>query len=1100
MNTNKKYFALMLACFFTLAINMKVRAQNDEYIQEFVQKIIPPSPTAFEISTSGNLPLNGSSGAFSYSVPLYTVKSGDIVLPIAINYFSNGVQVDQLAGIVGTNWSLSCGGLISRVMKDFPDEAGTRYYPEGIDPGDPYHETMLKNLARRSSFDGEQDWFSFNVNGISGSFYFDESLTLHLLSDANVNITYELVTTPYIRLKKFTLLDDKGYKYIFGDSDTYIERNTGLSECSTENYTYDSSWLLKEIISPKNNSVTFTYSDNTFTYNTSYSSSTTYKGICPHPDTVLGNPQVTTCLNGNQMQSKVISAINFKNNSVVFDYNLQRQDGGGKSLKEIKVLAGTTLIKDIDFTYTTPGPLTVPGNPFLGDGTIYYRTFLKDIIMKGNAQSNEPEKYAFEYYNESLLPIRLSYSKDKFGFHNGSNNTTAYSSTLLTSEVGQYLNANIATANKEVNPNVVHYGMIKKIIYPTKGYTEVTYEANADTRLVSTTTTTPVVLNINKSWCNGTVVTQSHQWVSDGTPLKIQAAINAQGTTCTTGSYNIKVLKDNVQFFNVDSPYGTAYTTNTALSCTSGFNNYAPICTTAGSTYKIILTLTTGAAYGQMTIDFSQPVTTTTEQVFYAGGARVKSIVDMSEGQAFNKRSFYYNKLSDYLTYSSTGSKNTAMLHFVEPQFYKPVSTYTTTCNIDMGGGAYVETAFNNALRFSINSGQTYSLTRQPIGYAAITEVLEKDGLNYGAIEKVFINNPDTPGQTIIGSDIFDSPASNYGDYSKDKLAEETVYDALNVIKTKKTYHYTLLSDNFIMSTIVRKNFASPGEPDFVGGVGYPVPHFSNFSIWIYRNHYGVMKLDEITEQNYFNGEVVQKTSSKSYSGQPYYKLLSESSTNSVGQSTQTTYKYAQDLVGTEQSPYMQQLVTAYRISEPVIVKTYVNGSKIAEKHFKYESSANTGNLLLPIEVHTNKGVSDIAISSATDRKLSFTKYDTNGNLLEYKMEDGVPVSIIWGYNAEYPIAKIENALYSQASAYVSALQTASNNGTLAPASFSGLRNALPNAMVNTFTYKPLLGMASQTDIKGDTTTFHYDDNGNLKFVKDKYNNLLAESTFHFKP
>jgi hypothetical protein len=45
------------------------------------------------------------------------------------------------------------------------------------------------------------------------------------------------------------------------------------------------------------------------------------------------------------------------------------------------------------------------------------------------------------------------------------------------------------------------------------------------------------------------------------------------------------------------------------------------------------------------------------------------------------------------------------------------------------------------------------------------------------------------------------------------------------------------------------------------------------------------------------------------------------------------------------------------------------------------------------------------------ENKIKYDQYDAKGNLLQYTTKDGIPVSIIWGYNQTLPIAKVEGYL-----------------------------------------------------------------------------------------
>ncbi|SHH87774.1 RHS repeat domain-containing protein [Flavobacterium defluvii] len=206
----------------------------------------------------------------------------------------------------------------------------------------------------------------------------------------------------------------------------------------------------------------------------------------------------------------------------------------------------------------------------------------------------------------------------------------------------------------------------------------------------------------------------------------------------------------------------------------------------------------------------------------------------------------------------------------------------------------------------------------------------------------------------------------------------------------------------------------------------------------------------------------------------------------------------------------MQGLINLNKIDKPIKTETFVNNVQTSESMTKYGQTTATGNLLLPTEIHSSKGLVETFPFNNANRKINFTLYDTdvinsvtlgNGNVLEYSLENGTPVSIIWGYNKSQPIAKIENANYSQVSSYAANLQNLSNTGTEADliTALNALRTALPNAMVTTYTYLPLVGVSTITDPKGDKITYTYDSAGRLQFVKDAQGNLISENQYYYK-
>lgn len=103
-------------------------------------------------------------------------------------------------------------------------------------------------------------------------------------------------------------------------------------------------------------------------------------------------------------------------------------------------------------------------------------------------------------------------------------------------------------------------------------------------------------------------------------------------------------------------------------------------------------------------------------------------------------------------------------------------------------------------------------------------------------------------------------------------------------------------------------------------------------------------------------------------------------------------------------------------------------------------------------------------------------------------------------------IVKVENATYTQVSSYVSNLQSLSdtvndntfNVGALKSA-LNNLRTSLPNIMVTTYTYDPLIGITNITDSKGETIYYHYDNFNRLEFVKDALGNILSKNQYHYR-
>ena len=277
-----------------------------------------------------------------------------------------------------------------------------------------------------------------------------------------------------------------------------------------------------------------------------------------------------------------------------------------------------------------------------------------------------------------------------------------------------------------------------------------------------------------------------------------------------------------------------------------------------------------------------------------------------------------------------------------------------------------------------------------------------------------------------------------------------------------------------------------------------------------YYNFYqsiGKRILSKKTTKEYENGlETLASATSYGYGNTDHMQQTSISITNSKGTLLKTKIDYPQDLASKTNAE--QDLIAKHQWAIPIKTETFKKEGTNAEEKlssqytvYKYLSSIEQN---LPEIVKTSKG------TNALEDRIVFHQYYDNGNVKEVSKKDGTPIVYIWGYNEEYPIAKIENATYNQVSSQVNNLHSKSdddddrtignvgNEGDLRSA-LTSLRNSLPNAMVTTFTFDPLIGVTSMTDPKGNVIYYEYDNANRLKQVKDKNGKILSENEYHYK-
>lgn len=221
-------------------------------------------------------------------------------------------------------------------------------------------------------------------------------------------------------------------------------------------------------------------------------------------------------------------------------------------------------------------------------------------------------------------------------------------------------------------------------------------------------------------------------------------------------------------------------------------------------------------------------------------------------------------------------------------------------------------------------------------------------------------------------------------------------------------------------------------------------------------------------------------------------KIDTHTKLNSLGESLITKYYYHNG----------NSTLSDNRISEVEKIETYKGAELLSTSKINYVNTFSGNLSYLPEIIQASKG------ANALENRLRYVLYDEFSNPLQVQKENGLQVCYIWGYNKTQPVAKIENIAYTNIpSSLISDIHSITSSPASTEAQILSALNALrtstdvnlQKAMITTFTFKPLVGVTSVIDSKGDKMTYIYDDFNRLKEIRDKNNNLLSENEYHYR-
>ncbi|SEH31843.1 hypothetical protein [Chryseobacterium culicis] len=1064
---------------FILNLLVTLKAQNTSTdpvntVDKTISNIIPPTPESFKFGTFGNIATGLFTGGTNIDIPITEFHGGSIKIPININYASNGIRVDELNGSVGLGWRFINAGVITRIIRDLPDEVNsTSTDTPNIDLlgyNDPTVVSYLKN-CKKDNFDSELDIYTANFCGTSLSFYIERNGNIRLLNNNGYKITKQS--------DGFTITGTDGSVYSFFDNEKTrtTQTNSGMHR---EIYVNTTAWYLTKIVDTNNHQVNIEYYDQNFQSTIAQSQTMIYTKTAQQkysnpsndPNSVacstycnvnnyIITPDIGLISETNQITfGKQIKKIYDETSEINFEYEAQQDDFG--LLKRVAKYHNNEIIEDFNLIYKKNAK---------------NRIFLSSL---NNIKNNS--KYSFDYYSYESVPARLSFSRDKWGYFNDQSNSSLIPQifTSAQSNLPQYIN--YSGANQEINTSTNYYGLLQKITYPTGGNTTLFYETpkidtqyfvpesaynNSEVMFTSTDDHTSVKtksITIIPGASGYAHITAANDVKLDG------GCYNSNLTTTQKQNTSVTVFDQTNTpqiIYKQSLTYGMVET-GTGVTCLTGTSDDGYVYLQKDQPYKFELRAGWFCSIANATIFYPAGETPAHMETINkpVGGLRVSKTIDTSNSGDEITKLYKYNKLD-----------GTPSIKVNRDPVFSEINNTISYCEGSQCSGPVLPIQYYSITSSNLNQ---YGSFEPDVCYDTVIEDLGQKG----KIVHKFITDNDETG-SINGSEILSAPRSNTAWNNGIEYLTQYYKDDTKVKEIEKIYFESPFSKFETFSLATRKKYELLIA---FGGVG----EFDNLDLVLYKNISRFTYLQSQKTTDYFNGTPVLTQTDYFYNNPSHYQLNKQKTTFPDGTINETNYQYAHEKGN-------QKLINANMIGIPLETEVKKNLNTVSKTETKYDNPLN----LLPSSVVST----DLQNTQTTE--ITYDQYDSKGNLQQYTTKDGISTTIIWGYNQTQPIAKIENVkIAAIQQPIIDALVNASNTDAAAGSNndetnlltaFNNFKNTLPGYQITTYSYDPLIGVRSITPPSGIRENYIYDSAGRLQKIVDVNGQIIKEMKYNYK-
>jgi YD repeat-containing protein len=664
----------------------------------------------------------------------------------------------------------------------------------------------------------------------------------------------------------------------------------------------------------------------------------------------------------------------------------------------------------------------------------------------------------------------------------------------------------VSVGDKYTDSYAITSGLLKKITFPTQGYTEFTYQANVLTEsseLIRGGYGKASLLLMNFPENRRQTKYFKTMETYEDSRVKVQMRLNYFADPNIEGDFAI----DREGFYGYlrkESPRGSGnyesggiyLTTEKVNQDVTKYYDLEP-----NTRYKLEGFFTAGRSDREALIGVEYKASNDTiinNQSIALNGVSISSISSYAANQelAWAKQYTYTKKDSN----KSSGSNYFNKFQYVTSDLEQVLCT--------MPNSPYVVPLFTTSTTVHSNSllPMNDAIGDGRVAYSRVVEkILYGTGASSTTEYLYQVLNAST-GFSCITNNFSGPPKWVKADWGHGSLLEKNAYNEKEEKVHQEIYTYEedqskrkevrgLSTHLRYVATAGHANNGTNINPLNIEHIGYTM-----YSVNSFRSY-----LKSITTIDYTGNKQMQEKKTFDYSSSKHYQKTKMEVANETTTITEQ-YVYPDDILsstsltgeplttGEYQEINRLKKTATHQPAALIQTSTYKDGTLNGISRNLYKNWNNT-----PLY---HKTISSKGTGNFNPADFQVTHYNRNSKVEETEDQSGSKTVYLYGYGQTLLLARIQNATKEQVASALGV--SIANLITIDETKLTQLNNlrtntALKDALITTYEHKPLVGITKMTDPKGSSISYEYDSFNRLKAIKDSKGNIIEEYEYNYK-